>query len=481
MVFATQNVISDPPFSRLDIISCRNVMIYLETDVQQRMIEMFHFALGEDGHLLLGNSENAERPGRLFKAVDKSSRIYRKAINSRARPGKFPVPPSGTSDGPKPPSRTRSFAPVAETARRQLLERFVPPCVVVNKSLEALYFHGRVRDYLQFPDGEPTSRLPEIVMPELRGKLRMVLNTMRSGGEEAEAVALNVPRGGGQINVRIFAEKVDGSDGEPNFLVCFEDASDLRDMDAEADARVKARQAVGPGERDAVQTLEYELQSTREDLQSTIEEMETSNEELKASNEEVMSMNEELQSTNEELETSREELQSLNEELSTVNSQLEDKIEELEQTNNDLNNLLISIDIGVIFLDTDLLIRRFTPAMKEVMRVIDGDIGRPVEDIVMRVQDPKLIEDARTCLENLSDIEAEISTDDDRHRIRRLRPYRTSDNKIGGSGFLCRCHQPAEGACCRSPSRGAAGGGCRTGPPGAFGGGTSGCSGHGRA
>lgn len=432
VVFATQNVISDPPFSRLDIISCRNVMIYLETDVQQRMIEMFHFALGEGGHLLLGNSENAERPGRLFSAVDKSSRIYRKAVNSRVRPGKFPAPPSGTGDGPKLASRPRSFAPVAETARRQLLERFVPPCVVVNKSLEALYFHGTMRDYLQFPDGEPTSRLPEIVVPELRGKLRMVLNTMRSGGEEAEAVALNVPRGGGQISVRIFAEKVDGSDGEPNYLVCFEDASDLRDTDAEADARAKARKAAGPGERDAVETLEYELQSTREDLQSTIEEMETSNEELKASNEEVMSMNEELQSTNEELETSREELQSLNEELSTVNSQLEDKIEELEQTNNDLNNLLTSIDIGVIFLDTDLLIRRFTPAMKEVMRIIDGDIGRPVEDIVMRVQDPNLIEDARTCLEKLSDIEAEISTDDGRHRIRRLRPYRTSDNKIGG-------------------------------------------------
>ncbi|MGK7654683.1 chemotaxis protein CheB [Roseovarius sp. B08] len=432
VVFATQNVISDPPFSRLDIISCRNVMIYLEPDVQQRMIEMFHFALSENGHLLLGNSENAERPGRLFSPVEKSSRIYRKAINSRVRPGKFPVPPSGTQDGMKLPSRTRSFAPVAETARRQLMERFVPPCVVISSSMEALYFHGAVRDYLQFPDGEQTSRLSDIVVPELRGKLRTVLNTLRTGGKEAEALALNVPRGDGQISVRILAEAVVGDDGERTYLVCFNDASDVRDTDAEDAARAKALKEAGPDERDAVETLEYELQSTREDLQSIIEEMETSNEELKASNEEVMSMNEELQSTNEELETSREELQSLNEELSTVNNQLEDKIEELEETNNDLNNLLTSIDIGVIFLDTDLLIRRFTPAMKDVMRIIDGDVGRPVEDIVMRVQDPDLIEDARTCLEKLTDMEAEISTDDGRHRIRRLRPYRTSENAIQG-------------------------------------------------
>ena len=432
VVFAQQNVISDPPFSRLDVISCRNVMIYLEPDVQQRMIEMFHFALAENGHLFLGNSESAERPGRLFTAVDKSNRIYRKALTGRVRPSKLPVAPSGSNDGPKLPSHTRSFAPVAETARRQLMERFVPPCVVANKSLEVLYFHGAVRDYLQFPTGEPTSRLPDIVLPELRSKLRTVLNAIRSGGEGAESLALNVPRGDGQISVRISAEEVGGSDGEPNYLVRFEDASEKRDKEAEEEARAKARDAAEPDERDAVETLEYELQSTREDLQSIIEEMETSNEELKASNEEVMSMNEELQSTNEELETSREELQSLNEELSTVNSQLEDKIEELEQTNNDLNNLLTSIDIGVIFLDTDLMIRRFTPAMKDVMRIIDGDIGRPVEDIVMRIQDPNLIDDARTCLERLVDLEAEISTDDGRHRIRRLRPYRTFENLIKG-------------------------------------------------
>jgi two-component system CheB/CheR fusion protein len=432
VVFATQNVIADPPFSRLDLISCRNLMIYLEADVQQRMTEMFHFALEEQGHLLLGGSENAERSGRLFAQVDKATRIYRKTVSSRVRPGKVPIAPGGRREPSRRPAKEPSYTTVADMARRKLMDRFVPAAVVVNKRLEVLYFHGPVREYLDFPAGEPTSMLPEMILPEMRSKLRYVLQTLQSGQTEAEALALKVPRGDHELNVRIKGEQVDALDREPGYLIHFHDASERRDAIADRAARDKARQEASPEERDAVAALEYELQSTREDLQSTIEEMETSNEELKASNEEVVSMNEELQSTNEELETSREELQSLNEELSTVNSQLEDKIDELEQTNNDLQNLLTSIDIGVIFLDTNLLIRRFTPAMKDVMRIIDGDIGRPAEDIVMRVQDSKLIEDARTCIETLTEIEAEISTDDGHHRIRRLRPYRTSENQIQG-------------------------------------------------
>ncbi|WP_420557618.1 chemotaxis protein CheB [Roseovarius sp.] len=432
VVFATQNVISDPPFSRLDIITCRNLMIYLESDVQQRMIEMFHFALGDEGHLLLGNSENAERPGRLFVPIDKANRIYRKTVSARVRPGKFAIAAGGKRQQSRPAAKETSYATVSDLARRRLMDRFVPASVVVNMRLEVLYFHGPVRDYLDFPAGEPTSILTEMILPEMRSKLRFVIHALQSGQADAEAEALRVPRGDRELNVRINGERVDALDRDPTYLIHFHDASEPRDATAGQAAREKAREEADPEERDAVAALEYELQSTREDLQSTIEEMETSNEELKASNEEVMSMNEELQSTNEELETSREELQSLNEELSTVNSQLEDKIEELEQTNNDLNNLLTSIDIGVIFLDTNLLIRRFTPAMKDVMRIIDGDIGRPAEDIAMRVHDSKLIEDAQTCLEKLTEIEAEISTDEGNHRIRRMRPYRTSENQIQG-------------------------------------------------
>ncbi len=433
VVFATQNVISDPPFSKLDIITCRNLMIYLESDVQRRMIEMFHFALAEGGHLVLGNSESAERPGRLFTSVDKAGRIYRKSIHTRPRPGSFPIVPGSKREDPKADDKEVALMTATEVTRQHLMDRFVPACVVVDSVLKVSYFHGPVRNYLDFPTGEPTRQLPDITLPDLRSKLRSVLNAVISGRQtSAKALALNVRRDEKEVTVRITAERLPGPEDPGNILVHFQDESEPRDADAEKAAREKAREAASPAERDAVASLEYELHSTREDLQSTIEEMETSNEELKASNEEVMSMNEELQSTNEELETSREELQSLNEELSTVNSQLEDKIDELERTNNDLTNLLVSIDIGVIFLDTELLIRRFTPAMKAVMRIIDGDIGRPVEDIAMRVEDPALIEDARRCLDTLTEIDAEITTDSGQHRIRRLRPYRTSENRIEG-------------------------------------------------
>lgn len=433
VVFATQNVISDPPFSKLDLITCRNLMIYLEADVQQRMIEMFHFALADGGHLFLGNSENAERPGRLFVPVDKTHRIYRRSDVATLRTGSFPVVPSGkrrTAQETERGSLVHSTG--VDQARRQLMERFVPASVLVDRTLEVLYFHGQVRNYLDFPTGEPTRQLPDMALSGIRTKLRAVLNAVLAGKSRADAIAERVPRNGHHVSVEIVAESLNDEDGDSRILVYFSDASEPRDADAEMQAREDARSSASPEERDQVTLLEYELQSTREDLQSTIEEMETANEELKASNEEVMSMNEELQSTNEELETSREELQSLNEELSTVNSQLEDKIDEVERTNNDLTNLLVSTDIGVIFLDTDLLIRRFTPAMRDIMRIIDGDIGRPAEDIAMRAKDAALISDARRSLDKLTEIEAEITTEESRHLIRRLRPYRTSENRIEG-------------------------------------------------
>ncbi|MDW4499937.1 chemotaxis protein CheB [Sulfitobacter sp. D35] len=433
VVFATQNVISDPPFSKLDLITCRNLMIYLESDVQQRMIEMFHFALADGGHLFLGNSENAERPGRLFIPVDKTHRIYRKSDAARAPTGSFPIVPAGRRGKTKETDKTTPvYSASTEQARRTLMERFVPAAVMIDRSLEVQYFHGPVRHYLDFPSGEPTVQLPEMVVPALRTKLRALVTSIQSGKSREEAVVQKVPRNGHEVSVRLVAESLSDPETTPAILIYFEDVSELRDTEADREARERARASSTPEEQSEVASLEYELQSTREDLQSTIEEMETANEELKASNEEVMSMNEELQSTNEELETSREELQSLNEELATVNSQLEDKIEELERTNNDLTNLLVSTDIGVIFLDTELLIRRFTPAMKDIMRIIDSDVGRPVEDIAMRVSDPKLIKDARVSLQKLTEIEAEITNDEKQHLIRRVRPYRTSENRIEG-------------------------------------------------
>lgn len=436
IVFAQQNVISDPPFSKLDIITCRNLMIYLESDVQQRMIEMFHFALAEGGFLFLGNSETAERPGRLFEALDKPNRIYRRADVARVRNASFPVY-SGegrqkTREVANQPASPRSLTSV-DLARRQLLDRFAPAAVLVDAGFHVLYQHGPLRNYFDFPHGQPTNALPEMVVPDLRGKIRTVLNTVSSGTEPSEAVVPHVRREGKEVAVRIVAEPLDRpEDGGRTILVYFQDVSEPIDAEAEEKAREEARKKAPPEELDQIAALEYELQSTREDLQSTIEEMETANEELKSSNEEVMSMNQELQSTNEELETGREELQSLNEELSTVNSQLEDKVGEVEASNNDLTNLLNSTNIAVIFLDSEMTIRRFTPAIRDIMRIIESDVGRPVEDIALRVQDDTLVEDAQTCLETLVESEAEVSTDKGRHLIRRLRPFRTSENRIEG-------------------------------------------------
>lgn len=434
VVFALQNVISDAPFSRLDLISCRNLMIYLEPGIQRRMIEMFHFALAPDGVLFLGPSESGERPERLFAPLSKSHRIYRKADTPRSLQGSFPIVPSRDrhpATGYKREPATYRMS-IDEIAKRVLLDRFVPATVLINTQLEVQYFYGPVRDYLDFPAGEPSSSLAEIAQEGLRRRVRALAGQTIESRTRSEAVVRGIRRNGHEVDVRITSEPVSlpGED-QGLFFVTFEDISRAPERDETASSGSTANDGE-PVADSIVQQLEYELQAMKEDLHSTIEEMETSNEELKASNEEVMSMNEELQSTNEELETSREELQSLNEELSTVNSQLEDKIGELEATNNDLINLLQSTNIPTLFLDTDLCIRRFTPATRELMRIIESDIGRPVGDLAQRVNDPDLYRDSQTVLEKLRPIEAEVRNAAGEYFIRRIQPYRTSENRIEG-------------------------------------------------
>lgn len=435
VVFAIQNVISDPPFSNIDLISCRNLMIYLEPDIQKRMIELFHFALAPEGLLFLGPSESGERPRRMFEPLSKTYRIYRRGESKRQRQGSFPILPARDrrsivgEDGTSAADMGQTGGP--ELARRILLERFAPASVLVDKRFEVQYFHGPVRNYLDFPTGEPTSDVTSMAVEGLRSKLRGALTQAVDTGTRAEAIARNVRRSGSEVGIRVQAEPVrTGKEASPLILVSFEDISDPRDHDEAVAAREAARKA--SADEPLVQQLEYELQATKEDLQSTIEELETANEELKASNEEVMSMNEELQSTNEELETSREELQSLNEELSTVNNQLEEKVSEVEASNNDLSNLLRSTNIATVFLDTDLCIRRFTPATRDLMRIIDTDVGRPIDDLAPRVNDPGLYRDAARVLDKLQPLEAAVENDEGQHFIRRIQPYRTADNKIEG-------------------------------------------------
>ncbi len=435
VVFANQNVISDPPFSNLDLICCRNMLIYLEPKVQKKLVELFHFVLAENGMLFLSSSESAGSQDGLFRALTKKHRIYKKKGGNQKRGSRFRTagwePPAASefskrkSAGPRE-KRTSSYL---ELARNVLLERYVPASVLIDQDFRLLFYHGATGDFLEYPAGEPTNDLNRLIIPGLRSKLMGAIRRVATDDAPATVEQRRFRRGRQEYNVTLKVEPVAGKrDGEKLFLVSFtKKEPPLRE----------AKELVVPEELDVVadgivSQLEYELKATREDLQSTIEEVEASNEELKASNEEIISMNEELQSANEELETSREELQSLNEELGTVNNELEASVQELESANNDMNNLLSSTDIATVFLDQDFCIRRYTPAVNELMSLIPSDIGRPFSDIALRFKDERLMDDARKVLEKLTPIESQVTNTEGRSFVRRILPYRTDDNRIPG-------------------------------------------------
>ncbi|MDQ8204014.1 chemotaxis protein CheB [Pelagicoccus sp. SDUM812003] len=472
MVFASQNVIADPPFSKLDLVSCRNLLIYLEPHVQQRLFRMFHFALNKDRYLFLGQSESLGREARLFDEVSKQWRIFRKKGSIDL--GALRTPVSGNVNTMKEESTPNlGSGPVSpvERSKKLLLERFAPACVVVDRNFDIQYQQGPVKDYFEFPSGEPTRNLMSICAEGLRSSLRRGIARALQKSEMIADVAPKVRRGDQQVSVSFSVEAVPADKAsEQLYIIAFHDTmaalppggmalSSLAEGESGGDAEGSEaegarREGDGSDGRLARRRLERELQAVREDLQRSVEEFETSNEELKASNEEVMSMNEELQSTNEEFETSREELQSLNEELSTVNNQLEDKIQQLEDANNDLSNLLSSTEIATLFLDTNFRIRRYTPVTSNLLHVIETDIGRPVSDLASSFDDANLYSDAREVLEKLMPIEREVYVTlrdeasgvvsgpnpepqvpvEERRNcfIRRILPYRTSDNKIDG-------------------------------------------------
>jgi len=435
-VFAVQNIISDPPFSNLDLISCRNLLIYLDSDIQSRLVELLHFALNPEGFLFLGSSETLGKYTHLFSALSTSHRIFRRVARPRKQgEPRFPIQPRGSRSPEPRPKGTKTEGlehnAWATGVRRAIMQAMVPPAVVIDRHQEVVFVHGLVRPFLSIPEGEPRQDLLLMVPEAVRSKLRASINRVIDSGEAATAILEGMGRNGDAHDVRVDISTLDmGNRGEALFLVSF------KLIPEQQQAGIPERKSGGPPpsdeEKSRLSQLEYELTATREDLQSTIEELESSNEELKASNEEVMSMNEELQSTNEELETSREELQSLNEELSTVNNQLEDKVSELEATNNDLKNLLASTDVATIFLDTKFRIRRYTPSSKRVFHVLESDIGRPVSDLALRVDDNRLLDHAREVLDRLQPQEADVKAGDGRSYLRRVLPYRTAENKIDG-------------------------------------------------
>ena len=424
IVFAKHDILRDPPFSRMDLITCRNMLIYVEPEAQRRAMTLFHFALRDGGRLFLGSAETLGRADDLFETLSKKWRIYRRIGATRHDIVDFPSI-GGTESTRR---EDRSVVPdtslrITDLAKRALLDRYAPASVLVDAKGRVLYFHGPISDYLQLPTGEPTRDLLAMARDGLLAKLRGALNEVAVDARDTEFEA-DLRQGQVLRRVRVTVFRLPPSQQAAGLVVVtFEPKPELHEA---VTALAQVDQLVAPS------NLEAELRSTRAELQSAIEQLERANEELKASNEEATSMNEELQSTNEELETSKEELQSFNEELHTVNNQLQFKVQELEEARDDLSNLLSGTGIATLFLDTRLLIKWFSPATEQVLDLQSSDIGRPFSHFARKFADDALVGDAEAVLAKLVPIEGEVRGDDDRWFLRRMLPYRTRDNRIAG-------------------------------------------------
>lgn len=424
ILFAAHNVLRDPPFSRLDLVSCRNLLIYLNREVQARVLEMFHFALKPGGYLFLGGSESAESVADYFIAVDKKNRIYRARQTARSM-GTGTDLASHVSRLPesiqRPPAR-RQFS-YAELHQRALAQS-APPSVVLDKDGNIVHMTQQAGRFLRMGGGEPSRNVLALVVPELRLELRSALYQAQHGGSNVACRQIPVELGGRGMIVGMKVRRFHDEDSAEDFVLVLFD-----EVPASA-----AQTPSGAAHDDMVLTqLETELQRTKEQLQETIEHSEISTEELRASNEELQAINEELRSATEELETSKEALQSMNEELTTVNFELKVKVEETGKAKDDLNNLIASTDIATVFVDSALRIKRFTPRATDIFSIIASDLGRSLLDLSHRLDYDQLADDVGATFATLRPVEREVSSDDGRCYIVRLLPYRTTEDKIEGA------------------------------------------------
>jgi two-component system, chemotaxis family, CheB/CheR fusion protein len=426
--FSAHSLIRDPPFSRIDLISCRNVLIYLDTELQARVVRTFHYALAPGGLLVLGGSETVTRHAELFDVLDRKHRVFQRV---EGIPSLLPMAELASVDRmtARAPQRRHTSASVlsdaAQLANARVLERFAPAFVVVNAAGEVLYFSNRTGRYLEAAPGAPTRDIVAMARRGLRPELRGLLRTTIESGRAIVRERVQVDADGGLQEIALTVEPLGRGEPETLFLVVFSDISPLLP---------RGETAVPLTQDLTVDQLERDLRDLREQLQTTSEEHDIALEELKSSNEELHSVNEELQSTNEELETSREEIQSMNEELQTVNTQLTGKVEELDRVNSDLRNLFESTKVATIFLDRFMVIRSFTPAVSGIYNLIPGDIGRPLTDITSQVRYETLREDFRRTMETLQPMERRvIRRDGGVHYLMRMASYRTAENKVDGA------------------------------------------------
>jgi two-component system CheB/CheR fusion protein len=438
-VFAEHNVTKDPPFSRLDLISCRNLLIYLGIALQRRVMRTFHYALNPNGFLLLGTAESTGEFGELFRAVDAKARIYGKKMVALPVNVEFGM----SEQSPDTPSYAAARLPPALTgnpgssldiqkeADRILMRRYTPAGVVINENMEILSFRGRTGPYLEPTPGEASLKLLKMAREELMVGLNAAVRESMSTRSSAlrHDILLKANGGTHHIDIEVTPLAVPAMQ-DRCYLVVFRELSPITVLESKP-AAGKAK--TGGQKTDEVKRLEQELAATNEYLQSVVEQKETNNEELRSANEEVQSSNEELQSINEELETAKEELQSTNEELATVNDELESRNAELTRVNNDLTNLIASVDLPILIVGQDLRIRRFTPRCEKLLNLIATDVGRPISDIKPNIEVPGFGEILKAAIDRMQIQELDIEDSSGHWYSVRVHPYRTVDNRIDGA------------------------------------------------
>ena len=432
VVFAVQSVIKDPPFTRLDLLTCRNVLIYLEPELQDRLVPIFHYALRPGGVLCLSPSESIGSHGELFETLDRRLNIYRArptlasrraVISSRLS---WTTDPAGTA---MPPAVTKPReAAAADLARRTLLQAFAPASVLTDLQGDILFVHGETGRYLRLAPGQPTHNVVDMSTESLQIDVRAALQKAAAGDLSPTRREVLHKVDDSVQTVTLSVRAIAGPEPSRSLLLF-----SFQELDpSPARGPTRRRKAAASTEAQRLQALEHELMLSKQTLGAMVEEQQISNEELQSTNEELQSTNEELQSTNEELETSKEELQSVNEELVTVNSELQTKVEQLTGMQDDMKNLLDNINVGSVFLDRRLLIRRFTRDATSVFRLVPSDVGRPLADIRCDLQDVDLLGDAQAVLDTLTPLEREVRTTGNTWYLARIKPYRTVDNVIDG-------------------------------------------------
>jgi two-component system, chemotaxis family, CheB/CheR fusion protein len=436
-VFARQDLTKDPPFSRLDLILCRNVLIYMDVVLQQRLISVFHYALNPQAFLVLGQAETVGSQVGLFILADKKFRIYRKRTGLLT-----PVAVSVDYTPPGLPKRRLTQGPpqtekaLQSEVSRIIFDRYSPAGVVVDSDLQIVQFRGQTGAFLEPAPGEASLNLLKMSREGLLYGLRIALNAARKSKAVVRKVGLRVKSARGWTPVDLDVVPLTAA-GRPYFLVLFRGPDrrrgEMEDGGAPSPASTPSPRARRRERQSQVDLLERELAASREYLQSIIQELEAANEELQSANEEILSSNEELQSTNEELDTAKEELQSTNEELNTLNEELHGRNEELSRVNSDLVNLLASVQIAIVIVSSDLRIRRFTPMAEKVLNLIPGDLDRPIGHIRPNIDCPELEQLILESMDSVAPIEREVRDQNGRWYSLRVRPYKNVDNKIDGA------------------------------------------------